>query len=47
LRQALTKAGVDVPIKVNLELKKYLDERGEKKLKGNPAFEFKDPMGFQ
>jgi nitrite reductase (cytochrome c-552) len=47
LRQALAKAGVDVPIKVNLELKKYLDERGEKKLKGNPAFEFKDPMGFQ
>lgn len=47
LRQALTKAGVDVPIKVNLELKKYLDGRGEKKLTGNPAFEIKDPSGIQ
>ena len=47
LRQALTKAGVDVPIKVNLELKKYLDNRGEKKLKGNPNFEIKDPSGIQ
>ena len=28
LRQALAKAGVEVPSKVNLELKKYLDERG-------------------
>jgi nitrite reductase (cytochrome c-552) len=47
LRQALAKTGVDVPIRVDLELKKYLDERGEKKLKGNPALEFKDPMGLQ
>lgn len=47
LRQALTKAGVNVPIKIDLELKKYLDARGEKKLKGNPAFEVKDPMGLQ
>ena len=47
LRQALTKAGVDVPMKVNLELRKYLDSRGEKKLKGNPNFEFKDPSGMQ
>jgi len=47
LRQALTKAGVDVPIKVNLELSKYLENRGEKKLKGNPKFEFKDPSGIQ
>jgi nitrite reductase (cytochrome c-552) len=47
LRQALTKAGVDVPMKVNLELKKYLDMRGEKKLKGNEKFEFKDPSGLQ
>ncbi len=45
--QALTKAGVDVPIKVDLELNKYLDNRGEKKLKGNPNFEFKDPSGVQ
>jgi nitrite reductase (cytochrome c-552) len=47
LRQALTKAGVDVPVKVDLELHKYLDGRGEKKLKGNPGFEFKDPSGVQ
>ena len=43
----MTKAGIDVPVKVNLELKKYLDSRGEKKLKGNPSFEFKDPTGIQ
>lgn len=47
LRQALAKADVDVPIAVNLEIKKYLDERGEKKLKEQPAMEFKDPMGLQ
>lgn len=47
LRQLLAKAGVDVPIKVDLELMKYLDERGEKKLKFDPSLEFKDPMGLQ
>jgi len=47
LRQALTKAGVDVPLKVDLELNKYLGSRGEKKLKFNPAFEIKDPFGVQ
>lgn len=47
LRQALAKAGVDVPMKVDLELRKYLDERGEKKLKGMPELEFKDPMSIQ
>ncbi len=47
LRQALTVAGVDVPIQVDLELHKYLDNRGEKKLKGNPKFEIKDPTGVQ
>ena len=47
LRQALAKAGVNVPIKVDLELKKYVDNRGEKKLMGNPAFEIKDPMYLQ
>jgi nitrite reductase (cytochrome c-552) len=47
LRQALAKAGVDVPMKVDLELRKYLDNRGEKKLMANPAFEFKDPTGVQ
>jgi len=47
LRQALAKAGVDVPLKVDLELNKYLESRGEKKLKFNPAFEIKDPFEIQ
>ena len=47
LRQALTRAGVDVPIKVDLELMKYLEDRGKKKLKFDPSLEFKDPMGIQ
>jgi nitrite reductase (cytochrome c-552) len=47
LRQALAKAGVDVPIKIDLELKKYLENRGEKKLKFNPSVEIKDPFGVQ
>jgi nitrite reductase (cytochrome c-552) len=47
LRQALAKAGVDVPIMVNLELNKYLDERGKKKLKFSSDVEFKDPFGVQ
>lgn len=47
LRQALAKAGIDVPLKVNLELNKYLDERGKKKLKFNAKFEIKDPYGIQ
>lgn len=47
LRQALAKAGVDVPLKVDLELAKYLDNRGEKHLMGNPAFEIKDPTHVQ
>jgi nitrite reductase (cytochrome c-552) len=47
LRQALAKAGVDVPIKVDLELDKYLANRGEKKLARNPAVEVKDPTQVQ
>jgi nitrite reductase (cytochrome c-552) len=47
LRQLLAKAGVDVPVKVDLEIMKYVDNRGEKKLKFNPSMEFKDPMGLQ
>jgi nitrite reductase (cytochrome c-552) len=46
-RQLLTQAGVDVPLVVDLELLKYLEDRGEKKLKFNPAVEFKDPSGVQ
>jgi len=47
LRQILTRAGVDVPVKVDLELAKYLEGRGAKKLKNQPQQEFKDPMGVQ
>jgi nitrite reductase (cytochrome c-552) len=47
LRQALTKAGVEVPLKVDLEIMKYVDQRGEKKLPFNPELEFKDPYGLQ
>ena len=47
LRQALTKAGVDVPIKVDLEIMKYVDQRGSKKLPFDPKLEIKDPYGLQ
>jgi len=47
LRQALTKAGLDVPLKVDLEIMKYVDQRGSKKLKFDPSLEVKDPYGLQ
>lgn len=47
LRQALTKAGVEVPVDVDLELHKYLDDRGKKKLQFQKDLEFKDPFGVQ
>ncbi|MCL5024350.1 MAG: ammonia-forming cytochrome c nitrite reductase subunit c552 [Nitrospirae bacterium] len=47
LRQALAKAGVDVPIVVNLELKKYLNERGKKKLNFQKGVVIEDPYGVQ
>jgi len=47
LRQALAKAGVEVPLKIDLELSKYLDDRGEKKIKWDKSQEFKDPSGVQ
>ena len=47
LRQALAKAGVDAPANINLEMAKYLNDRGVKKLKFRPEFEFKDPFGIQ
>ncbi len=47
LRQALAQAGVNVPIKVDLELNKYLEQRGAKKLMFDPKMEFKDPIGVQ
>ncbi|MEW6053005.1 MAG: ammonia-forming cytochrome c nitrite reductase subunit c552 [Nitrospirota bacterium] len=45
--QGLMKAGVEVPVKVDLELKKYLENRGEKKLQFNPKMEIKDPFRVQ
>lgn len=47
LRQALAKAGIDVPLKVDLEIAKYLEGRGEKKIKWDKSVEFKDPFGVQ
>jgi nitrite reductase (cytochrome c-552) len=47
LRQALTKAGIEVPLKVDLEILKYVDQRGTKKLKFDPSLEVKDPYGLQ
>ena len=47
LRQALAKAGIDTPVTVNLELGKYLDGRGKKKLTFDKKAEFKDPYGVQ
>jgi nitrite reductase (cytochrome c-552) len=51
LRQLLTQAGVDVPANVNLELAKYVNNRGTKEKAGTlnfkPEQEFKDPTGNQ
>lgn len=43
----VTQAGVNVPLTVDLEIMKYVDQRGEKKLRFDPALEFKDPYGLQ
>ena len=47
LRQALTKAGVTVPVKIDLELSKYVNNRGSKKLMFKPEHEIKDPYAEQ
>lgn len=47
LRQALAMVGVEVPLKVDLEIMKYVDQRGEKKLRFDPKLEFKDPYSLQ
>ncbi len=47
LRQALAKTGFDVPLTVNLELNKYLDDRGKKKLTFQEDVEIKDPYGIE
>jgi nitrite reductase (cytochrome c-552) len=54
LRQALAKTGVDVPaniikpsrIEYMLEMAKYINKRGVKKLKFRPKLEFKDLYGI-
>ncbi|WP_353684618.1 ammonia-forming cytochrome c nitrite reductase subunit c552 [Thermodesulfovibrio sp. 3907-1M] len=47
LRTMLAKAGEQVPVNIDLELKKYLNNRGEKKLNFKPEQEFRDPYGTQ
>ena len=47
LRQALAKAGVEAAVDVNMDLAKYLQNRGVKKLNFKPQEEFKDPYGIQ
>ncbi|WP_022855640.1 ammonia-forming cytochrome c nitrite reductase subunit c552 [Thermodesulfobacterium thermophilum] len=47
LRTVLAKAGVEVPAKIDLEISKYINNRGEKKLNFRPEQEFKDPFGIQ
>jgi len=45
LRQALAKAGQVVPEKIDLELFKYTNNRGDKKLMFKPEHEIKSPAG--
>ncbi len=47
LRQMLAQAGVEVPMHIDLELNKYLDDRGEKLLQRKPEQEIPDPFGIQ
>jgi nitrite reductase (cytochrome c-552) len=44
LRQALGRAGIPVPEVVDLELAKYLNNRGSKRLMHDPKMEIKDPL---
>lgn len=47
LRQLLVKAGVDVPARIDLELTKYLQDRGQTKQQFKPEQEVKDPFRIQ
>ena len=47
LRQALTQAGVNVPLKIDLELAKYTNNRGASKLNFRKELEITDPTGVQ
>lgn len=45
LRQALAKAGIAVPLEVDLRLSSYLDQRGSKPLDYDAEVTFPDPFG--
>jgi nitrite reductase (cytochrome c-552) len=47
LRQALTKAGVEVSAEIDLELEKYLNDRGETKVQFQKDQVVEDPFGNQ
>jgi nitrite reductase (cytochrome c-552) len=47
VRQLLAEAGSAAPARVDLELPKYLNGRGERKLNFDKTVEFKDPFGNQ
>jgi nitrite reductase (cytochrome c-552) len=47
LRQLLAQAGAPAPERVDLELGRYLENRGKKKLGFDKTVEFKDPYGNQ
>jgi nitrite reductase (cytochrome c-552) len=47
LRQILAAGGISVPEKIDLELPKYLDNRGTKKLMFKKDQEFSDPFGLE
>jgi len=47
IRKALTDSGIRLPENVNLELNKYLTNRGKNKLNFRREQEFKDPYNNQ
>lgn len=46
LRSELASAGADVPTEVDLQLRTYIENRGERRLQFEPDQEFKDPRGI-
>ncbi len=47
LRQGLAEVGMKVPVQVDLELPKYLNDRGKTRQQFKPEQEVKDPFGIQ
>ena len=47
LRQALAQAGVSLPANIDLELEKYLHDRGKNKVPFRPEQVVEDPFGNQ